>query len=124
MYVPCDVKSWGKTSNTFDFQQIDRVTDPLRVLGGAVGGWRKINGHNETQPRCHIIEMGEDAVTQFQYLKDDNTTTPYSIYTQKTPFGPNAMGFPWRVPAHGTYGSSAPWAYAFDRRWHWWSFTM
>eukprot|EP00937_MAST-01D_sp_MAST-1D-sp2_P007042 g7042.t1 len=113
MYVPCQVDKWALATNTFDFRQRDRISTPLRVYGG--DKWRKINGHQQDQPRCHILEMGDDAVTQFQYLDEHNRTTPYSIYTPKTPFGPDAVGHLWRVPVRGEHGRTQPWADSVDR---------
>ena len=115
-YVPCHLKKWVAATDTFDFAQRDRATTPLRVLGGAVGSWRTTNGHNETQPLCLLLEMGDDAVTQFQYLQEDNKTTPYAIYTPKTPFGPGATGHQWRVPATNEFGRAAPWTHQRDRQ--------
>lgn len=113
-YTPCHVKNWVAATNSFDFRQLNRKTVPAVVEGGGIH--RNRNGWNHTQPACMMMEIGEDALSPYQYLDEYNQTTPYAIYTPKTPYGPDAVGHPWQAWTQPVRGKAGPWAYVRDRQ--------
>jgi hypothetical protein len=118
-YAPCDIKKWVNATNTFDFKQRQRLVKQLNMpfRRDADGTHlRNVNGWNQTPPVCMMMEVAEDALTQYQYLDEFNRTTPYAIYTPKTPYGPHALGHPWQAWTSPTKGYSSPWEHIRDRQ--------
>jgi hypothetical protein len=113
-YTPCRLDKWVETTGDFDFAQRDREAVASVVEGG--GNWRAITGWNKTQPRCFLMELGEDSVSPYQYFDEYNRTTEYARFTPKTPYGPNADGHPWEAWTSPTFGRTQPWAYERDRQ--------
>lgn len=56
--------------------QTMRVSESIPVEWG--GYHDSVTGRSENPNRCMMIELGEDVVSPFSYLRADNTSTPFA----------------------------------------------
>ena len=115
-YKPCNVSDWCESTDTFDCLQNERVFRSLKVPYGSAN--RIKTGKVQPQPRCHTIELGENVISPFPYIRSgDQSLTSYHRYTPKTPYGHTSNP----PQPHNNYVSATdqftqPWKFKKDRQ--------
>lgn len=123
-YVPCDLGSWCNATNEFDclgrlqsptinvsFGAIGRHTTG-RVIDPAIDPMQQVSG----RPECLLIELGDTALSDYQYLTETNASTGFFRLAPQTPYGWNASNAAWRAIATSTVGFSPPFTTSSDRQ--------
>ncbi|CAM9983282.1 unnamed protein product [Ectocarpus sp. 6 AP-2014] len=122
-YVPCDVEGWCNATNGFDCSQPMRSFEVISVDWGAYH--RSENGRSENPDRCMMIELGEDVVSPFSYLRADNGSTPFARqavfralrYSPTHPYEWTASPrSPWSAYNDTAPGRTGPFVWAEDRQ--------
>ncbi|RLN95529.1 hypothetical protein BBJ28_00007480 [Nothophytophthora sp. Chile5] len=113
-YVPCDFARWCLETGEFDC--LHRLFPPSSPVVNASSGLAAA----ATKPPpgyggCLLLELGEDALTQFQYFSERNVTSDFFRFAPLVPYGWNASA-PWRGITGPGVGFSPPFALASDRQ--------
>lgn len=104
-FVPCDFSAWCDATNEFDCQ--GRIASGRSHLVSSLPSTRSSTNASAFQSdstNCELIEVGENALTQFPYLDERNDSSGYFRFTPLTPFGWNASLF-----ADNEATNRAPW---------------
>lgn len=115
-YKACNISDWCQATDTFDCLQSDRIFRTQKVLYGAAHRYK--TGKTAVQPRCHLIELGENVVSPFPYIKaSDQKPISFYRYSPKTPY--DYLSTP-RLP-HNNYIApedyyTQPWKFIKDRQ--------
>ncbi len=114
-YVPCTIEAWCNVTNEFDCAQLRREYLPLEIPSGAQ--YRNATGRTSRPTQCTFIELERDAISPFQYVQADNTTTKYARYTPTTPYAYDSNPkWPWSAYLGATDGRTLPWTWDYDRQ--------
>lgn len=79
---------------------------------------RHQTGFKDKPDDCFLIELEDDAISSFQYIKSwDNQLTPFQRYTNFTPNDWRSKEpLSWNAHVSPEEGYSGPWDYAIDRQ--------
>lgn len=119
-YRSCDPEQWCRATNGFDCAQPHRAQQQLQPQWGV--SWRGKTGWNDSAPLCAPLEIGEDVVSPFEYLRADGSVTGPARYTPLDPFGPVAdveegqPREPFNTFLEPTRGRTPPYVYDHDRQ--------
>lgn len=91
-YSPCAHFKWCNATNGFDCGQAGRSSYAVEPLWGEAN--RNATGRLTRPARCMRIEVGEDVITQFQYVNSslDNFTGMYGFLGSNTHAGDSSSG--------------------------------
>jgi hypothetical protein len=77
---------------------MQRLVANKLVKWGDMPEGRDATGWKDEPTTCFVIEVGEDAVTPFSYIREDDVVTPNVRYSPLTPYG-NFTHHPWTAYA-------------------------
>lgn len=126
-YAPCDWRAWCAATNEFDCLYRAPLSPVVNVSFGASG--RRATGRVvdpasdkltvllTKRPGCMFVEVGDNALTHYQYLvAETNATSGFFRFAPTVPFGWNAGKAAWRSLAAFELNSSPPYTTSSDRQ--------
>ncbi|DAZ94106.1 TPA: hypothetical protein N0F65_007940 [Lagenidium giganteum] len=121
-YVPCDYGRWCNATAEFDCRARLMLSPVVSVAFGPSGR------HKTGRPLdpavdpilapfhgCLLIELAENALSNYRFVREDNSTSGWFRYSPFVPFRWNASGAPWRGIVGPELGFLPPFNHASDR---------
>ncbi|ETN04431.1 hypothetical protein PPTG_15095 [Phytophthora nicotianae INRA-310] len=112
-YVPCDFARWCLETGEFDC--LHRLYSTSSPVVNASSG---LAAKGKTPPSyggCLLLELGDEALTQFQYLSELNATSDFYRFAPVQPYEWNTSA-PWRGISKPEVGVSPPFLLTSDRQ--------
>ncbi|OWZ23365.1 hypothetical protein PHMEG_0001774 [Phytophthora megakarya] len=112
-YVPCDFAQWCLETGEFDcLHRLYSTSSPVVTASSGLAA------KGQTPPsydNCLLLELGDDALSQFQYLSELNATSGFYRFAPVQPYGWDTTA-PWRGISKAEIGFSPPFLLTSDRQ--------